>query len=142
MHGVSKNDERISTLDITLRPEATAGIGRMFKPEQLRVKERDVIDEKSASTMMKLSLPKKASVPVIPEAARKAHGKIPTVELKKPTGNTKETCCKREPVMSLKDVNDMDKVELLLETPQGPKREMLRQAVHGVPMFNAKSSEV
>lgn len=36
----------------------------------------------------------------------------------------------------------MDKIELLLDIPQGPKRETLRQAVQGVPMFNAKSSEV
>ena len=100
MHGVSKNDATVSTLDVTLRPEETAGMGRMFKPEQVSVKELETIEEKSASTTIKLSLRKKASVPVIPEAARKAQGKIPKVELKKPTGNTKVTCCKRELVMS------------------------------------------
>lgn len=100
VHGVSKNDATVSTLDLTTRPEETAGMGRMLKPEQVSVKERVMIEEKSASTSMKLSLRKTASVPVIPEAARNAQGKFPKVRLKKPIGKTKETCCKRELVMS------------------------------------------
>ena len=142
VHGKSKNDGIVSTLDVTLRPDETAGRGRMLKPVQVSVKERETKEVKSASIHMTLSLSKKASVPVIPEDAIKAQGKLPVVEFKKPTGNSKEMCCNRELLMSLNDVNDMDTIELLLEVPQGPKRETLRQAVQGVPIFSAKSSEV
>ena len=97
---------------------------------------------KSASINKTLSSSKTASVPVIPEDARKAQGKIPRVEFQKPTGNSREMRCNREPVMSLNVVKVMDTVELLLEVPQGPARETLRQAVQGEPILTGKSSEV
>jgi len=138
----SKKAGAVSILVVTLRPEETARTGPIFNPVQVSANELEVIEVKSASMNIVLLLSREAWAPVIPEDARKPQDKVPGFAFQKPTGNTNEICCKSEPVMSLNEVNAIDTTGLLEVIPQGPKSVTFTQAVHGVPMFNAKSSEV